>query len=1768
MNYVNYHKHSCYSNVITPDSAVQNKDYLNRTLELGHTVLSSVEHGWTGNFMQVFDLAKANNLKFLFGLETYFVKNRFEKDATNAHLIVLAKNENGRKAINDMVSEASITGFYYKPRVDLPLLFSLPKNDVWLTSACVGGVWKYSDDYEDLIIQFKNYFGNNYFLETQYHNTDSQKTINARILSLSNKYNIPIISGCDSHYIFAKQSKDREDYLLSKNIVYEDESNWNMDYPDSESVIARYEKQGILNKYQIEESINNTLLFQDVEEYDSVIFNKEIKMPTIYPNLSQDEKDDILKTIVWNNFEKEKSNIPVDKYELYVQEINKELDIIIDTKHSDYFLLNYEIIKTAKEMGGIITSSGRGCFTEDALIPTDNGFKKISEITVGDKVIDLNGEFKSVKNTFQYNVDEDLIEIKYITGNSKHNSNICTKDHKILIHRDDINQWIEAKNILDTDMVCFPKIKTKKVEEQYVDLNEFNIFGYEYDDAYIYEYNPNRLNAYEFSPSEIARAINVGKSMIEKYANGNVHAFSRKKYKELELLEYTGFKNQSEYCVYIKTKRTYKINRFVKNDTTWNIFLGMMYGDGWACSDRISIGFALNTNNHKNILNRQIFENVAKDYIGIDVYENKSKNKNLAQLNISSKILHNYFLNYIFNYDGTTKEKEFNKNLFYQNRHNLEAIVCGLIITDGSKSKDSNRISFDNTSKSLTNAYRLLLNMVYEVPASISVREPHIDSRGFNSKKSYKIRASLQEFTKDNEYIYLPVIGINIIKNKNIKVYDLEVEDSHSFLVGNMVVHNSGVSFYVNKLLGFTQIDRISSPVKMYPERFMSSTRILESKSLADFDMNLANPEVFALAQKKILGEESSYPMIAFGTLKPKAAWKMYARAKNVPFDLANVVSSQIESYEMELKHTSEDDKDDVNVLDYITPEYQTIFKESEKYLGIVSDIKIAPCGYLLLNENIRKEIGLIRIKSQNGTEHICCAIDGLSAENHKFLKNDLLKVAVVELINMVYDRIGKEIDPVNKLLEICNNNDKVWNVFKNAWTMGINQVEQKGTNGRVAKYAPKNISELCAFVAAIRPGFKSMYKTFENRENFSYDIPSFDNLLRTPELPQSFLLYQEMAMAALNFAGIPLSECYDIIKNIAKKRVEKVLKYKEIFINGFNDIIQKNENKNEKESLELANKVWQILEDSSKYQFNACISGATKIQKAGGLCNQYQPTVEEMFKIMNDREYAINTKHSELHAKYSRYGYGNALSMYPDQRIRKNKIKNIFQSGIQATYIITLDNGSNIVCTLNHKFPTPAGTKQLSELEIDDELYINNGYEKNLKKYKLTNGTYESNCPKKGQRGFQKMPLGNSARYELCRENKKQSHTGCEICDLQYKDNIRFELHHKDQDRTNNEEHNLIWCCVPCHKKEHYNNNRVKIYEKGLLTTTRKIVSIEYVGEEMTYDIEMTAPAHNFISETGLVTSNSHSYSVAIDGLYGAYLKSHYPLYFYEQFLQQLESNGEKDRIAQTKIEAEKAYKIKFLPYRFGQDNRKIVADLESFGITSSLSSIKGFSSAIGANMFALGQNKYDSFVEFLIDVEENNKFTSKIEDLIKINYFEIFGNNQKLHEFYLEFTKGVNRYSKTHSEKTKEKRIAELKRIFDAIPNKKFPVLMQILSEQEILGNIQSTYSDLDKRYVYVLQLNEKFSPRVQSYCLSNGSQSTLKIQQRTFDSNNFLAGDILYCSSFKKKPAVKFDNGKYENIEGEWTWWIDSYKVISPDEFDKMIERKYKGESIGTR
>lgn len=754
----NYHKHTCCSNIYTPDSPATYEQYAKRAVELGHKILCSLEHGWQGKYHECREIAIKYGLKFIFGTEAYWVKDRHEKDRTNCHIVLLAKNENGREWINEVLSTANEDGYYYRPRLDEKLLFSLPPDDVFVTSACVA-FWHYEPEYvEQLVCKLHDHFKDNFMLEIQAHNTDKQKQLNARILELSKKYGIQMIVGLDSHYIYPEQSVERDELLAASGTHYDDEDGWYMDYPDDDTVRQRFAEQGVIPADEVEKAMRNTDLICDFEDYQSEVFETNRKLPSIYPDKTPEEKFKIYNQLISQKFKEYMKHVPPEDYQRYYDGVKMEVYTYKDTGMIDYPLMDYEIVKRGIQYGGIITNTGRG----------------------------------------------------------------------------------------------------------------------------------------------------------------------------------------------------------------------------------------------------------------------------------------------------------------------------------------------------------------------------------------------------------------------------------------------SAVSYFTNTLCGFSKVDRFKSPIKLYPERFLSTTRIIQTNSLPDIDQNIDRQEPFERAQREILGEDHAYPMIAFGTLKKKAAFKLYARAKKLDFNIANKISDQIDKYDMALKYADDDEKDEINIYDFVDPEYQDYVKKSEVYWGLISSKSKAPCAYMLYQGSIRRQIGLIKCKSDTTKkEYITTVVDGAVAEKYKFLKNDWLIVDTVALTDAVFKRIGMEPLTVDELSESVKDNQQVWDIYAKGLTCGVNQCERASTTQKLMRYKPKNVSELANFIAAIRPGFKSMYSKFESREPFSYGIPALDDILQTEEFPYSFILTQEQLMSVLHFAGFPMDRCYGIIKDIAKKHPEKVRPLKSQFIDGMCKNLA-GQCPQGRTPEDVSAEIWQIISDATAYSFNA----------------------------------------------------------------------------------------------------------------------------------------------------------------------------------------------------------------------------------------------------------------------------------------------------------------------------------------------------------------------------------------------------------------------------------------------------------------------------------------------------------------------------------------------------------------------------------------------------
>lgn len=388
----------------------------------------------------------------------------------------------------------------------------------------------------------------------------------------------------------------------------------------------------------------------------------------------------------------------------------------------------------------------------------------------------------------------------------------------------------------------------------------------------------------------------------------------------------------------------------------------------------------------------------------------------------------------------------------------------------------------------------------------------------------------------------------------------------------------SSASFVTNKLIGLTTVDRFNAEIPIYPERFLTKERIL-SGQMPDIDLNIGTQEPFIKAAKDIVGEHGVYPLMALSKLKEKAAFQLYAGANDVAPEDANMVTKFLNDYNKKLKYTDEEDRHLVHVEDFIPEEYWDLYKQSLGYQEITINLIAHPCGHLILDGDIRREIGLISAVSEITEKRtLCVAVEGKYLDDFGYIKEDFLIVDSSYLTYKLFNSINKEVPTFEELREMVDGDEKTWNVYAQGITCCVNQCEKESTTNKVKKYKPKTIAELAAFIAGIRPGFASLIGVFINREKYTTGEPKIDELLQDSA---HFMIYQESIMKVLSFLGLPTAETYGVIKSISKKKLkgkkkdELLKQLKENWLKIFGN-------------LDNFDKIWKVIEDSASYAFNA----------------------------------------------------------------------------------------------------------------------------------------------------------------------------------------------------------------------------------------------------------------------------------------------------------------------------------------------------------------------------------------------------------------------------------------------------------------------------------------------------------------------------------------------------------------------------------------------------
>lgn len=517
-----------------------------------------------------------------------------------------------------------------------------------------------------------------------------------------------------------------------------------------------------------------------------------------------------------------------------------------------------------------------------------------------------------------------------------------------------------------------------------------------------------------------------------------------------------------------------------------------------------------------------------------------------------------------------------------------------------------------------------------------------------------------------------------------------------------------------------------------------------------------------------------------------------------------------------------------------------------------------------------------------------------------------------------------------------------------------------------------------------------SMSDHYARRKNGLEEVPPYHPAI-DPILAPTYgcLIYQEQASAiAVAVAGFSPTDADSLRKAIGKKLAEEMAKVKRMFLEGVE--------KTKVISKEMGDELFGWIEKSQRYSFNKCFLGTTIIRRSGK--NKYSTiyTIEEMFNIRNNIEYAKATGHLSSYKQWKLWGnYGKGLSLCQDGRIRQNTILDINYAGKATVYKVLLENDSYVYVTNNHKFPTPNGEKMLCELKVDDELFICGEYEKNnSRKYKFSDLTNDDRKEQNGTSGNGIFGKENrwftNGSYSEFKKNDKIIPQICADCGIT---KCRLELHHNNGDRSNSSLKNLTRLCASCHKIREYANGRVKRGEKGYPSLLCKIVSIQEFGEEDVYDVTMEGPNHNLVVNDNIVTSNSHAISYALLGYDTAYAKVHIPAWFYGNWLAySKDSQDTKTEIAELVSDA-KNFDTKILT----PDIRKSSAHFSSDGleVLFGLFDVKGIGEKQVQKILNVTQGKLQSWESFLFQCADHIE-SRAAQALISVGGFDWCGKTR----------------------------------------------------------------------------------------------------------------------------------------------------------------------------
>jgi DNA polymerase-3 subunit alpha len=484
---------------------------------------------------------------------------------------------------------------------------------------------------------------------------------------------------------------------------------------------------------------------------------------------------------------------------------------------------------------------------------------------------------------------------------------------------------------------------------------------------------------------------------------------------------------------------------------------------------------------------------------------------------------------------------------------------------------------------------------------------------------------TLKSLQDNEEYVNRLREELEIIKNKKFAPYFLVVQSMIAWAKKEGIMVGPGRGSSAGSLvcftLGITDIDPIKYGLLFF--RFINPER----NDFPDIDTDIQDTRREEVKDYLVRQYRHVASIATFLSFKDKGVVRDVARVLDIPLSDVNKVLKLVDTW---------DEYCYSKTTLWFREKYPEVEIYGDQLRGRIRGTGIHAAGVVTSKNPIFRYAPLETRSSPGSDERIpVVGVDMEEAERIGLIKIDALGLKTLSVMQDAIAEIEKNHYKKINLLEIDLEDPKVYEMISEGYTKGVFQCEAAPYTNLLVRMGVKNLNELAASNALVRPGaMNTIGKDYIARKHGKQNIDYLNKVMK-PITVDTYgcVLYQEQVMqACVELGGMTMAEADKVRKIIGKKKDAKEFdQFKEKFVNGASKYISPNS------ALDL----WHDFEAHAGYSFNKSHAVAYSTVSYWTAWLKYYYPLEFMFALLKNEkdkdgrtEYLIEAKRMGISIK------------------------------------------------------------------------------------------------------------------------------------------------------------------------------------------------------------------------------------------------------------------------------------------------------------------------------------------------------------------------------------------------------------------------------------------------------------------------------------------------------------------------------------------------------